>query len=42
VRKDPAFYRPLFPEVADDLPYVWPGATREADGSPLAVADGRG
>lgn len=24
VRKDPAHYRPLFPEVADDLPYVWP------------------
>ncbi|SEB06810.1 hypothetical protein SAMN04515680_2989 [Leifsonia sp. 21MFCrub1.1] len=24
VRKDPAFYRPLFPDVPDDLPYVWP------------------
>ena len=24
VRKDPAFYRPLFPGVPDDLPYVWP------------------
>src|SRR3712207_7307101 len=24
VRKDPARYRPLFPEVPDDLPYVWP------------------
>lgn len=24
VRKDPDFYRPLFPDVADDLPYVWP------------------
>jgi hypothetical protein len=22
--KDPAFYRPTFPEVADDLPYVLP------------------
>ena len=24
VRKDPAHYRPLFPDVADDLPYHWP------------------
>ncbi len=24
VRKDPEHYRPLFPDVADDLPYVWP------------------
>lgn len=24
VRKDPAFYRPLFPDVPDNLPYVWP------------------
>jgi hypothetical protein len=24
VRKDPEHYRPLFPEVPDDLPYVWP------------------
>jgi hypothetical protein len=24
VRKDPAYYRPLFPEVPDDLPYHWP------------------
>lgn len=24
VRKDPAFYRPLFPDVPDDVPYVWP------------------
>lgn len=24
VRKDPEHYRALFPEVADDLPYVWP------------------
>ncbi|MET0698451.1 MAG: MSMEG_6728 family protein [Mycobacterium sp.] len=29
VRKDPAFYRPLFPDVADDLPYVWPPSDRE-------------
>ena len=25
VRKDPEFYRPIFPGVPDDLPYVWPG-----------------
>ena len=25
LRKDPGFYRPLFPDVPDDLPYVWPG-----------------
>jgi Pyrimidine dimer DNA glycosylase len=24
VRKDPAFYRPRFGDVPDDLPYVWP------------------
>jgi hypothetical protein len=24
VRKDPGHYRPLFPQVPDDLPYVWP------------------
>lgn len=24
VRKDPAHYRPHFPDVPDDLPYVWP------------------
>ena len=24
VRKDPEFYRPRFPDVPDDLPYVWP------------------
>ena len=24
VRKDPEHYRPLFPEVPDDLPYAWP------------------
>ena len=28
VRKDPAFYAPLFPGVPDDLPYVWPTAER--------------
>ena len=24
VRKDPAHYRPLFPDDPDDVPYVWP------------------
>lgn len=24
VRKDPDYYRPLFPDVPDDLPYHWP------------------
>ncbi|MFE4861161.1 MSMEG_6728 family protein [Streptomyces sp. NPDC056670] len=30
VRKDPDYYRPLFPDVPDDLPYVWPTSDREA------------
>lgn len=33
VRKDPAHYRPAFPDVPDDLPYVWP--------VPLATPNGR-
>lgn len=28
VHKDPEFYRVHFPEVPDDLPYVWPGSDR--------------
>lgn len=28
VRKDPEFYGPLFPDVPDDLPYVWPAAAQ--------------
>ncbi len=24
LRKDPDFYRPRFPDVPDDLPYLWP------------------
>jgi hypothetical protein len=24
LRKDPGYYRPVFPDVPDDLPYVWP------------------
>ncbi|MGC9666345.1 MSMEG_6728 family protein [Planosporangium sp. 12N6] len=29
VRKDPERYRPLFGDVPDDLPYVWPASDRE-------------
>ncbi|MGW2441596.1 hypothetical protein ACWCY1_33455, partial [Streptomyces goshikiensis] len=32
VRKDPAFYRERFPDVPDDLPYVWPRSDRDTDG----------
>jgi hypothetical protein len=28
VRKDPAHYRPFFPDVPDDVPYVWPASDR--------------
>ena len=44
VRKDPAFYGPRFPEVPDDLPYLWPvrapGAI-EAEERKAAAARGR-
>lgn len=30
LRKDPEHYRPLFPGVPDDLPYVWPPSDRPA------------
>ncbi|HLM63075.1 MAG TPA: MSMEG_6728 family protein [Acidimicrobiales bacterium] len=30
VRKDPDWYRPLFPDVPDDLPYVWPVRSAKA------------
>jgi hypothetical protein len=29
IRKDPAFYGPLFPGVPDDLDYVWPRSVEE-------------
>jgi hypothetical protein len=29
LRKDAAHYRPHFPDVPDDLPYVWPASDRE-------------
>jgi hypothetical protein len=28
VRKDPGHYRPFFPDVPDDMPYVWPVSDR--------------
>ena len=31
VRKDPVYYRALFPDVPDDLEYVWPGRAASAD-----------
>lgn len=36
VRKDPDFYRALFPGVPDDLPYVWPASDR----APLGTGEG--
>jgi hypothetical protein len=33
LRKDPDFYRPLFPDVPDDLPYVWPVRSGAPDAS---------
>ena len=44
VRKDPQFYRPVFGDVPDDLPYVWPDPAfprwpvRRGDGGELSVA----
>ena len=29
VKRDPDHYRPLFPDVPDDLPYVWPASDRD-------------
>lgn len=36
LRKDLEFYRPFFPDVPDDLPYVWPGSDPEVDVRELA------
>ncbi len=30
LRKDPALYRPIFGDIPDDLPYVWPASDRPA------------
>ena len=44
VRKDPAVYRPLFPDVPDDLPYFWPAPVFprwpvRREGGPVDVAE---
>ncbi|WP_109004706.1 MSMEG_6728 family protein [Streptomyces rishiriensis] len=39
VRKDPVVYAPLFPDVPDDLPYVWPVSDR-VSGTPPAAGSG--
>jgi hypothetical protein len=36
LRKDPAVYRPLFGDIPDDLPYVWPPSDRAASLLPSA------
>jgi hypothetical protein len=35
VRKDPDFYRPVFGDVPDDLPYHWPDADDVPDPAPV-------
>lgn len=32
LRKDPGFYGPIWPGVPDDLPYVWPAASKTPEG----------
>ncbi|MFF4244619.1 MSMEG_6728 family protein [Streptomyces sp. NPDC001822] len=34
LRKDPAYYRRRFPDVEDDLPYVWPKSDRDPEAGP--------
>ncbi|GAA1504537.1 MSMEG_6728 family protein [Streptomyces albidochromogenes] len=34
VRKEPDFYAERFPDVPDDLPYVWPTSDRDPEGDP--------
>ncbi|MEU5716274.1 MSMEG_6728 family protein [Streptomyces sp. NPDC020403] len=34
LRKDPDFYRGRFPDVPDDMPYVWPGSDRDPEQRP--------
>jgi hypothetical protein len=38
VRKDPEWYRPLFGDIPDDLPYVWPTSDREQPGGAGAAS----
>jgi len=33
LRKDPEWYRPVFGDIPDDLPYVWPASDREPEGT---------
>jgi hypothetical protein len=33
LRKDPEWYRPLFGDIPDDLPYVWPVSGRKDGGA---------
>lgn len=37
LRKDPGIYRPLFGDIPDDLPYVWPPSDRPAALLPAAT-----
>lgn len=40
VRKLPEHYRPMFPDVADDLPYFWPGPDAAAGVDAAAIGEG--
>ena len=40
VRKDPGFYRPLFGDVPDDLPYHWPDPDPDPDAGQPAGSGG--
>ncbi|HEX8343677.1 MAG TPA: MSMEG_6728 family protein [Actinoplanes sp.] len=40
VRKDPDVYRPLFGDVPEDLPYVWPASDRPPACLPSSVGGG--
>ncbi|MCT9931303.1 MSMEG_6728 family protein [Planotetraspora sp. A-T 1434] len=42
LRKDPAFYRPIFPGDPDDLPYVWPSSDRPPSRAAPEGEAGRG
>jgi Pyrimidine dimer DNA glycosylase len=39
IRKDPAFYRPVFGDVPDDLPYYWPSPDEPAAPDAATPAD---
>ena len=42
VRKDPAWYRECFPDVADDLPYEWPVRVERRAGTRAGRGKGNG